>query len=200
MAWVPLSAISEDREGDDYEFRSSMQFALHQLAAQRRRRVAETSGQLYDWAKKTLDQYVTLRDPLQSDYYPLMPYTQDQGAWMAWQFYSPEKGEGMIQAFRREQRLHGHQLQSSRGLTPDAVYTLKNIDTGAVTAQTGRALMENGLPLAIDKQPGATIVLFRSPHRCPQFSTKGAVVRTAASPAMRSPPTFSTSPPSPISR
>ena len=35
------------------------------------------------------------------DYYPLTPYSLDNSLWIGWQFDCPEKGEGMVQAFRR---------------------------------------------------------------------------------------------------
>lgn len=175
MAWVPLSAISEDREGDDYEFRSSM---CSSLCINWQHSGDGAWWKLpdnfpFDWAKKTLDQYLALRHHFLADYYPLTPYTQDQGAWMAWQFYSPETGEGMVQAFRREQSAYTAISLKLRGLNPDAVYALKNADTGAVTAQTGRALMDVGLPLAIDKQPGAAIILLSLATQAPIVINKG---------------------------
>lgn len=163
MAWVPLSAISEDREGDDYEFRSSMcsSLCLNWQHSGDGAWWKFPENFPFDWAKKTLDQYLTIRDHFTSDYYPLTPYTQDQGAWMAWQFYSPEKGEGMVQAFRREQSPYIAINVKLHGLQPDAVYTLKNLDADGTTALTGRALMENGLPIAIDKQPGAAVITYQ---------------------------------------
>ncbi|MDP4292547.1 MAG: alpha-galactosidase, partial [Bacteroidota bacterium] len=101
MAWLPLSAASVDREGDDYEFRSSLNSSIcinwqhsgdgtwYNLA-----------GDFpYDWAKKSLDQYVSIRDYYLGDDYPLTPYSQAQDVWMAWQLNCPENGEGMVQAF-----------------------------------------------------------------------------------------------------
>jgi hypothetical protein len=32
----------------------------------------------------------------------IMPYSLDRKAWIAWQFDCPERGEGAIQAFRRD--------------------------------------------------------------------------------------------------
>jgi len=175
MAWVPLSAISEDREGDDYEFRSSM---CSSLCINWQHSGDGTWWKFpdnfpFDWAKKTLDQYLTLRDHFLADYYPLTPYTQDQGAWMAWQLHSPEKGEGMVQAFRREQSAYTAIGLKLRGLNPNAVYALKNIDSGAETAQTGLALMETGLPLAIDRQPGAAILVYKLVTQAPTVYNKG---------------------------
>src|SRR5439155_22725405 len=37
------------------------------------------------------------------DFYPLLPYTLANDAWMAWQFDRPEAGQGIEHAFRRAQ-------------------------------------------------------------------------------------------------
>jgi hypothetical protein len=37
------------------------------------------------------------------DYYPLTPYSRELNHWIAWQFHRPKEGDGMIQAFRREE-------------------------------------------------------------------------------------------------
>ena len=163
MAWVPLSAISEDREGDDYEFRSSMCSSLcinWQHSGDGAWWKFPEDFQ-FDWAKKTLDQYVTIRDYFLGDYYPLTTYTQDLGAWMAWQLNCPEKGEGMVQAFRREQSICTAACAKLRALDPNATYILKNIDDNKALEMTGRDLMEKGLPIAIDRQPGAAVIVYK---------------------------------------
>jgi alpha-galactosidase len=39
---------------------------------------------------------------LYGDYYPLTPYNRQTDQWIAWQFNQPDQGDGMIQAFRRD--------------------------------------------------------------------------------------------------
>ena len=163
MAWVPLSAISEDREGNTYEFRSSMSSALcvnwnHSGDGPMKRLPADFP---FAWAKKTLDEYLTIRKYYYGDYYPLTPYTQDRGAWMAWQLNCPEQGEGMVQAFRREQSICELGRPKLRGLEPAAVYRIKNLDAAGVQEMTGQTLMESGLPISIAQQPGAAVVTYK---------------------------------------
>ena len=95
------------------------------------------------------------------DYYPLTPYSLDEGAWIAWQFNRPEQGDGMIQAFRRK-RTQADGLQAKlRGLEPDAVYTVTDLDTQTAVDKTGGELMGIGYAIAIADQPGSALIHFQ---------------------------------------
>jgi alpha-galactosidase len=162
MAWVPLSAISEDREGNTYEFRSSMCSALcvnwfHSGDGPQQKFPADFP---FAWGKQILDQYLALRHFYYGDYYPLTPYTQSQTAWLAWQFDGPEPGTGMVQAFRREESIYEAIRVKLHALEPDAVYTLTDVDHPGATEVTGRDLMEQGLQIAIADQPGSVVITY----------------------------------------
>jgi alpha-galactosidase len=162
-AWLPLSATSEDAEGNTYEFRSSMCSSLcinwsHAGDGPQTKLPADFP---YAWAKKTLEQYLQLRPFYYGDYYPLTAYSQDRTAWMAWQFSRPEQGDGMVQVFRRDESIYEAAHLKLHGLEPAAVYTLTNLDVPGATEMTGRALAEWGLPVAIKDQPGAAIITYK---------------------------------------
>lgn len=97
------SATSQDRAGDDYEFRSSMCSALclnwwvsGDVPAER-----IPADFPFAWARQTLEQYLKLRPFYYGDYYPLTPYSQARDVWLAYQLDRPEQGEGLIVALRR---------------------------------------------------------------------------------------------------
>jgi alpha-galactosidase len=94
------------------------------------------------------------------DYYPLTAWSAEPDVWMAWQFYRPEEGKGVIQAFRREQSLYEVARFKLRGLEPDARYTLTNFDVQGTTEFTGKELMEKGLAVTVPDQPGAVIITY----------------------------------------
>jgi len=95
------------------------------------------------------------------DYYPLTPYSLKQNVWMAWQFDCPEKGEGMVQAFRREQsRLVSLRLKL-RGLCPENIYIVTNLDDNRTLKLTGRALMTKGLPATLKNRPESGLWVYR---------------------------------------
>jgi hypothetical protein len=80
---------------------------------------------------------------------------------MAWQYDSPERGKGAVQAFRRGNSDETMKSLRLRGLDNDATYEITNLDTRVVTKQTGRELMETGLAISIDSRPGSAIVVYR---------------------------------------
>ena len=98
---------------------------------------------------------------LLGDYYPLTPYSRGLDQWIAWQFDRPERGEGVVQVFRRGQCAETSMQYPLRGLEPDAIYVLTNFDIDGVTEIRGRKLMGKGLSVAIDTRPGAAIVTYK---------------------------------------
>jgi alpha-galactosidase len=94
------------------------------------------------------------------DYYPLTDYSRRLDQWIAWQFDRPERGEGIVQAFRRGECREATVRYRLRGLEPDAVYVLTNFDAPAPTELTGRELTDVGLPITISSQPGAAIIAY----------------------------------------
>ncbi len=162
MPWLPLSATSQDLEGNTYEFRSSTSSALcvnwsHSGDGPQAKLAADFP---YAWAKQTLEQYLKLRPFYYGDYYPLTAYSQDQTVWMAWQFDRPEQGDGMVQVFRRGESIYELARLRLRGLEPDAVYTLSNLDVAGTTEMAGRELQAHGLPVAIKDRPGSAIITY----------------------------------------
>lgn len=95
------------------------------------------------------------------DFYPLTPYTLAEDAWVAWQFDLPEKGEGLVQAFRREKAETGSGTFPLRGLDPAARYAVEDLDGGEVQRIAGRALLEDGLKVEISDRPGAALIVYR---------------------------------------
>jgi len=113
-----------------------------------------------DWElfRRIVEDWRKVGPNMLGDYYPLTPYSLADDAWMAWQFDRPDVGQGVVQVFRRpasdflviQLRLHG--------LDPLASYAVVNLDVPGTTVMTGRDLMEIGLKLAVDQQPGAVII------------------------------------------
>ena len=156
--WVPLHMAGRGavlKKGNEYEFRSVMTAGLMTELWE------EADGDVGEDARRLLQQYLDIRKFYYGDYYPLTPYSQDNGVWMAWQFNLPEDGEGMIQAFRREEspyesaRLHLHELVA------EARYLLKDMDTGTSREVTGRELMKDGVIVRIAEKPCASIITYK---------------------------------------
>ena len=94
------------------------------------------------------------------DYYPLTPHNLDNNAWIAWQFDQPETGEGLVQAFRRDQCTNESSQLKLRGLKLKTQYLIRNFDQEETHTFTGRELMEKGLFISIPDSPGAAVITY----------------------------------------
>ncbi len=151
--WIPLTGLGTVSL-NPYDFRSGMGNSFV---------TALNHNDPGIWAPATtmLNQYRSISDLYRGDFYPLTDYSASDNAWIAWQYYDPSQGRGMMQAFRRPQSTTGSMQLKLQGLEWNAVYTLTNLDTAAVTTETGSSLMNPGLPVAISAQPGSVIIVYQ---------------------------------------
>jgi alpha-galactosidase len=98
---------------------------------------------------------------LEGDFYPLTPYSLDKAAWIGWQFDCPERGEGVIQVFRRDESPYESLRVRLGGLDPAAAYTLTNLDLPGAREIRGHELLEKGLSVAIADQPGSVVIIYK---------------------------------------
>jgi alpha-galactosidase len=162
LTWVPLSATSQDRARDDYEFRSSMCSALclnwwvaGDVPAER---IPDDFP--FDWAKATLAQYLKLRPFYYGDYYPLTSYSQAADVWMAYELNLEESGKGLVVALRRPESPYQIARFQLHGIDESASYRLTNLDSKAQTVVAGNELTHAGLEISLAKQPGSALILF----------------------------------------
>ena len=135
-----------------------------------RSNVCPSTGCGFDIREKEID-YAALRGLIKQwrehiapnyygEYYPLTPYSQETNAWLAWQFHRPEAGSGVVQAFRRQDSPTEAMRLKLRGLSPEATYTVGDLDANKPEEVTGRMLMNEGLLVTIAAKPGAAIVTY----------------------------------------
>jgi alpha-galactosidase len=137
----------------EYDFRSHM--SPHTTAA-------------WDLRDRTLD-YEALRrlvaefkkiSPLYfSDFYPLTPHNLDATQWIAFSYASPEKGQAVVQAYRRQDSQEAEKLLPLRGLDPQAEYQIESIGTDKSWTATGSDLMERGLDVKLEKRSAGLYLL-----------------------------------------
>ncbi len=109
---------------------------------------------------KTVAEFRRIIPDLLSDYYPLTPYSRSKGDWVAWQYDSPERGRGAVQAFRRDACPAGSRAVRLRGLDPKADYLVTDLDGGRPQKVSGRSLMTDGLEVAIAAAPGSALIIY----------------------------------------
>lgn len=114
----------------------------------------------YDMLRRVVGQWRRYAECYFGDYYPLTPYSLEPALWIGWQFDLPEKGTGLVQAFRRDQSVYESARFKLAGLDPDASYRVTNLDSGEARTLSGRELAENGLLVAIKDQPGDAVITY----------------------------------------
>ena len=115
-----------------------------------------------DWpaVRRAYDECRKVGAYMLGDYYPLLPYNLQKDRWIAWQFDCPEKGAGMIQAFRREASVYESIRVKLHGLDPNARYVLTDFDAGT-TEIAGADLLRAGLTIAIKDQRGSALLTYQ---------------------------------------
>jgi alpha-galactosidase len=178
--WRPhFGTLLQVRPSDTYHFRSGMApglaFALFNVAG-----YPEQVGHFipdnfpFDWMRTMVTQLKQVRPLYYGDYYPLLPCSansdcttepnQERSAgfeWAAWQFNRREEGDGMVQAFRRDENEEPAKTLLLRGLDPGATYEVTDLDAESPQRISGNDLMQHGLRVEIAAKRGAAIVLYK---------------------------------------
>jgi alpha-galactosidase len=162
LNWVPLSATSVDRPGDNYEFRSGMCSALCLNWWIPGDGPADKIPATFPfaWARETLEQYVKVRPFYYGDYYPLTSYSQSRDLWLAYQLTRPGGGAGMVVALRRPESPYRSAQFQLRDLEPDANYKLTNLDSNQEWVKSGRELLTDGLGVELNTRPGSALITY----------------------------------------
>jgi len=115
----------------------------------------------YDSMRKLTQQWRAIAPCYFGDYYPLTPYSLEKNVWVAWQFDRPELGDGMVQAFRRDECGDATKTFRLQGLDPAATYEVTDQDVGTASKVSGKSLMEEGLSVEIKASPARRVVTYR---------------------------------------
>jgi len=152
--WIPYYAATWMWNEDPYTCRSNMAHVTGALLKPDDKNHGRQFPKRLDEWRKTVVHFW-------GDFWPLTPYSLENNAWLAWQFDRPEAGEGVVQAFRRAENARESACFRLRGLEPDAVYVLTNLDVAGATEKTGRELMNDGLSVVLNDRPAAAIITYK---------------------------------------
>ena len=108
----------------------------------------------FAWAKKTLDEYRSIRRYFSRDFHNLGSAVYDETAWTIFQYHDPEDQSGVILAFRRSASPFASAEVALKGLE-EGRYCYENADTG-VTTEGGRTVR-----LVIDEIRGSLLIRYR---------------------------------------
>ena len=116
--WIPFFGTGIN-SFDAYTFRSQMAPAIVTSWDPSRRDVDQSQ------LRRFISQWRQVSDFYEGDFYPLTSYSTSTEDWMAWQFDSFPRGEGMVQAFRRSASPYEAARFKLRGLESAARYVVR---------------------------------------------------------------------------
>jgi alpha-galactosidase len=151
--WLPLSGTGTGTYAD-YDFRSNMTPLLNCIWDVR---IKDAD---YDLMRRLCEQFRQVADCYLGDYYPLTPYSLENASWMGWQFDRPDRGQGMVQVFRRSESIYKSADLRLSGLDPEARYRVRNLDSPEADIITGQRLMDIGLPVVLNERPSAVVITY----------------------------------------
>jgi alpha-galactosidase len=114
----------------------------------------------FDWARRTLLQYLDFRKYFYGDYYPLTAYTQAADTWMAYELDRQDLGQGMVVVLKRPASTSEGARFKLRGLDPQAVYQVEWLDPGEHTIGRGAELMEAGIAVTLRRNPDSALIRY----------------------------------------
>jgi alpha-galactosidase len=115
----------------------------------------------YAAIRRLISQWREINPNYYGDFYPLTPWNRDDQAWIAWQFDRPEQGQGMVQAFRRQNSFYESARFKLSGLSPAARYRVTDLNGAAPNEIAGQELIEKGLPVSLPEMPAAAILVYQ---------------------------------------
>lgn len=148
---------------DKYVFRSNMYPAINKGAWEDRTPTRDIRDDKLDYElmRKLIAEWRRVAPNYSGDFYPLSPYSLENSTWIAWQYNTPESGQGFVQAFRRKDAAEDVQHFRLRGLDPGANYEVEDLDTAEKSTVSGRELMDQGIDVHVAEQPAAKIFDYR---------------------------------------
>ena len=106
----------------------------------------------YDSLRRLVGDFKKISPLYFGDFYPLTPHTLATNEWIAWQFNDPEKGEAVVQAFRRQDSEEAVKSLKLSDLDPTAEYRITPLSGGESWTELGAALMEKGLEITLSSK------------------------------------------------
>ena len=151
--WVPLTGLGSVSYSP-YDFRSGA--GSHFVTA-----FNHNDAGMWAPAIARVNELNAIRHLYRGDFYPLTGYTQGDNVWIAWQYDSPEIGEGLVEAFRRANSVTtSSMIFKLSGLDPSATYTIDDLDTPGTITRSGSELMNTGLLVNIPSEPGSALITY----------------------------------------
>jgi len=114
----------------------------------------------FERGKEFLNLYEEVRHLLVGAWYPLLPYSRDPDGWTGSQFHRPDLNEGLILLFRHADSPCPAVEVKLRGLDAEAMYELKDTETGETESVKGEELM-SGYEVRLGERRESRLLVYR---------------------------------------
>jgi hypothetical protein len=141
---------------DTYRFRSCYAPALTTNYTFSERDAFGDDEDKLDWLRRAGEEYLCVKPYLDGDFYPLTELSTASDAWTALQYHLPEKNEGIILAFRREDSPFSEAVFAPEGLDRESMYVFTDADDGAEYTARG-----DEVPVTIAQKRASKLLFYR---------------------------------------
>lgn len=159
--WMPYSGTGTGRGYDEYRFRSAYSTSMTTNHSFSERDTYCDTKEKTEFLKKYTREYLRVRPYFSEDFYPLTELNDQLDTWCAMQFDRPEKGDGLLEVFRREKSPYETTRFAFRGVDEAAEYHFEDLDGGEFTV-SGKELAANGLSITVTERRKAKIYIYRA--------------------------------------
>ena len=156
--WLPYSGTGCGRICDEYRIRSAYDSSLSAMFIYSHV-AGETVEEKLPFMKKYFPEYLSVRPYFCEDFYPLSEISDKLDVWCASQFDRPDKKDGIVQIFRRENSPYECATYTLRGIDENAKYFVTDLDGGEYEI-SGKELA-NGFKVTIPERRKAKIFKYQ---------------------------------------
>ena len=106
--------------------------------------------------------WAEVKDYFYGDYYPLTRYQLEPDLWMAWQYHRPDKEEGMVLAFARQDTPYPSLRVRLMALDENAIYRITSPLNAELDLQLqGGELLRKGFVFTSQNMPEAHLIVYK---------------------------------------
>ena len=121
----------------------------------------EQAEKEYAYMREMAALYKKIVPFLSCDYYPLAKPSFEKDDWTIWQYESPEKGEGVILAFRRSECPLEKAVVTLGGLQKESEYTFTDEWSGKTAKLSGEELSRKGLAIELPEKRSCKVLFYK---------------------------------------
>ena len=159
-SWMPYSGTGTGRLYDTYRIRSSFGASLATNFTYAEDETFGDDPEKMEFLRKAYAEYRKARPYFSEDFYPLSEISDKTDVWCAWQFDRPDKKDGMVQVFRRENAPYTSASYLLGGIDQNAVYTFTDSDTNGSFTVSGKELAQNGFCVTLPEKRSSKVFFY----------------------------------------